>query len=678
MILSYLFKQNKPSYTVLFFIAILFIISTFSCSQSSINYNGDNNSTETNDDLINNPYGHNIGINLFASQLDWTSDRLFADVMKTARDWTAADDSYGHGALVEIDENGWPKTDAECVIWHGIDKMNGAYYLEGECAASPSISTGYGNSDIVDFKYSNVKFSARLVYHSTDGSGLLLTFKNTNGGVRNVKLMRPLTPGNVLSYSIDTTFTTQSKKLVEKFQVVRFMWLVDAWNGAWQVSWSDRVKPTYCSFNRGGGSTPDIGWAGKGAAWECAIQFANETGKDIWINMPLGANDDYIRELASLIKNTYTKPGGKIYWEYSNEATWDMTGVCANYLRTKGLEEGAAGGPISYDDQTNDPNVLSARYYTKRAAEMSLVWRSVWGDENMTTRVRPIACGQLSYDSELIWGLEFVHNWFGNGDGDHVATPHPVNYFFYGCGASHYSGDNPAKEVTTDVKEIEKFESYEEEEACLAKMYGLKRCAYEGGVWTSASDYQLPRISEAMTRYHDLWNKYDNDLFVYYVTTGGEDNGTALGFTSDTFNLDTQKYSALNTILSRPKTVVTAGKLAPCVIAAADFSVNSVPWLHPAPGDAQTSGGLEFNQWSTFKGYLFRTDVDCEVSITLIYNETAGANIEIMVDGAVISKEIITGTTSPVYKVNLKKGLHGLRVKKIDPGYFFLKEIAIQ
>lgn len=676
MILRGLIKKHI---NILFIsIAILFFIAIFSCSQSSI-YNDDNySSTTINDDLINNPYGHNIGINLFASQLDWSSDRLFADVMKTAREWTAANDSYGHGELVEIDENGWPLTDAERVIWHGIDKMNGVYYLEGECAAAPSITTGYGNSEIVDFNYSNGKFSAKLVYNSTDGSGLLLTFKNTNGGVRNVKLMRPLNPGSNISYSVDTTFTTQSKELVSKFKVVRFMWMVDAWNGAWQVSWSDRVKPTYCSVNIGAGSTPDIGWAGKGAPWEYAIQFANETGKDMWINMPLGANDDYIRELASLIKNTYIVPGGKIYWEYSNEATWDMTGVCANYLRTKGLEEGAAGGPIAYDDLTNDPNVLSARYYAKRAAEMSLIWRSVWGDENMTSRVRPIACGQLGFDSELIWGLEFVHNWFGNGDGDHVATPRPVSYFFYGCGASHYSGDNPAKEVTTDVTEIEKFESSEEEEACLAKIYGLKRCAYEGGVWTSETDYQLPRISEAMIQYHDLWNKYDNDLFVYYVTTGGEENGTALGFTTDTFNLNTQKYNALNTILSRPKAPVTAGKLAPCTIAAADFSVNSVPWLHPAPGNSETTGGLEFNQWSTFKGYLFSTDVDREASITLIYDDTAGAYIEIMVDGVVINKEIITGQKSPAYKVNLKKGLHGLRVKKIDPGYFFLREIIFQ
>ena len=57
-----------------------------------------------------------------------------------------------------------------------------------------------------------------------------------------------------------------------------------------------------------------------------------------------------------------------------------------------------------------------------------------------------------------------------------------MNYYFYGCGGSHYTKDNPDR-VTDGVTEIADFERYEEEESCIAKMYGLKRCAYEGGVW---------------------------------------------------------------------------------------------------------------------------------------------------------------------------------------------------
>jgi hypothetical protein len=615
----------------------------------------------------------NIGINLFASQLDWVEDRLLADAMKTAREWTAPN-QYGSGAAVGTDSDGWPTRDAECVVWNGLAKMNGNYFLEGEANSRPTITAGFGDAEIHDFKYQGGRFSATIVYKSTNGVGLLLTFTGTNGGVRNVKLMRPRTVGSSIPYSTATTFTNQAKKMVDKFKVIRFMWAIDAWNGPWQAAWADRVSPAYCSYNRGAGSTINsttVGWAGKGMAWEVAIQFANETGKDLWLNMPIGANDDYIYQLARLARDTYTVPNGKIYWEYSNEATWDLLGVCSAYLRAQATSDGTVG----YDGST-DVNVRTARYYVKRAAQMSEIWRSVWGDSNMMTRIRPIASGQLTYDTELIWGLEFLNNYYNNGDGTvHAAAPHPVSYYFYGCGGSHYTGDDPDS-LDSGVREIDKFESYEEEEACLAKIFGLRRCAYEGGVWTNDSEYRLPRITDAMIRYQALWDKYDGDLLMYYVTDGGEDKGTALGFTQDAFDLDTPKYRALDSILAKARPAAGAGHLAPCVIPGADFSVNSTPWLHPAPAGAETLGGVEFGEWNTFKGYLFRTTKDGRYSINLAFRETTDAQIEITVDGKLLASGSISGRNAS-YSLILSSGLHGVRVKKLNPGYFYLNSIQI-
>ncbi len=635
--------------------------------------------------------GHNIGINLFAAQLDFDEDRLFADAMKTAREWVVPG-SYGGGTPVATDANGWPTVDAETIVFNGLLNMNGTYYLEGESKSQPTVTPGFGKATLQNFTYNSGDghFSAKIVYTSTDRSGLLLTFRNTGGGVRNVKLMRPRSVGSSSSYSTSTMFTDQAKALVEKFKVIRFMWAVDAWNGAWQTSWNDRVKPDYCSYNRGADTIVNgvtIGWAGKGMPWEAAIQFCNETGKDMWLNMPLGADDEYIRQLATLVKNTYTVPEGKVYWEYSNEATWDMLGVCSSYLRSKAQAEVSSGGPVGYDMTTvtdEDVNVVTARYYVKRAAEMSAIWRSVWGDQAMMTRVRPIASGQLSYDAVLIWGLEFIHNWFNNGDGNHVAEPHPVNYYFYGCGASNYTGspgnpgDDPDQLTDDGVTQIARMEAYEEEEVGLAKIYGLERCAYEGGVWTSAANYELPRIEDAMVRYHALWDKYGCDLLVYYVSTGGEDDGKALGFTTNAFDLDTRKFRALDTILSQPKPEASAGKLAPCIIQGADFSISSVPWSHPAPSGAETAGATELNQWATWRGYIFRISKRGTYSIQLHFNLTSGAALEVMVDGAVIANETCSGTSSPVFSVTLDKGLHGIRVRRLDnSGSFFLNSVQI-
>lgn len=614
-----------------------------------------------------------LGINFFAVQVDYCEDRFFADVMKTARLWVTPG-NYGNGTPVNVDEDGWPLEDAEVCVWHGPDRMNGTYRLEGCSKQRPSISLGYGGGQVANFAYLDGKFSADIIYGSTGRNGLLIGFTGTGGGVRDVKLMRPVAVGSTASYPTTAVFTDNARKLVEKFSVVRFMWPIDAWNGPWQVSWADRVSPTCSSFQRGN-DTPDIGWAGKGMAWEYAIRFCNETGKDMWLNMPIAASDDYVARLARLVKDEYKVPGGKVYWEYSNEATWDASQMCSSYLRTRGLAEANGGGPVGYDGE-RDPNVIAARYYAKRAAEMSLVWRGVWGDEAMMTRIRPIASGQLTYDAELVWGLDFVHNWYNNGDGGHVAAPHPVGYFFYGCGGSHYTKDNP-DQVTDGVSEIAAFEAFEEEEACLAKMYGLRRTAYEGGVWTSKADYRLPRIREAMIRYQSLWDAYDGDLLVYYVTTGGEEDGTALGFTMDSYNLDTPKFGALDYLVKTPRGEVTKGKLAPCDIAGADFSASSVPWEHPAPGARESAGGGQLDQWRTYKGYLVRVAEAGKYGIILEYDRSPGALVEIMVDGVVIMKEKISGNVSRRCEVSLLPGLHGIRIRKLDPGYFTLNKVRI-
>ncbi len=619
----------------------------------------------------------NLGINLFASQLDWCEDRLFADMMKSAREWTEAG-HLGGGAKVAVDENGWPLADAEICFWHGIDRMNGVYHLEGSCDTEPSITieSSPGGKKISNFNYQDGRFSAKLVYSAQAGGGLTLTFRNTGGTLRDVKLMRPLTPGSEKSYPTTALFTDQAKNLVKDFNVVRFLWPVDCWNGPWQQSWSDRVQPDYCSFNRGANETSYIGWAGKGMPWEYAIRFCNETDKDMWLVLPVGADDDYIRQLANLVRDTYTVPNGKIYWEYTNEATWNG-GTLQHHMQDLAALEAAVNDVIDYDGET-DTNVLTARYYAKRALEMSAIWREVWGDSDMMTRVRPVLSGQLGYDCQCTWGLAFLHNYYNNGDGGYVPEPHPVNYYFYGCGGSHYTGDDPDA-VREGYSEIEKFEAHEEEEACIARMYGLKRCAYEGGVWTDANDYDLPRIEDAMVLYHQLWDKYDGDVLTYYVTTGGEENGRALGFTLDSFNLDTPKFNALNQICDTSKAEMTAGPTVPCRIEGADWSVTSVPWEHPAPAGKESFGHAQLQKpWHTYRGYLFRTRTNRTIGITLEYQNVTDAYMEIMVDGIIIAKESLSGTRSPRYTVSLSKGLHAIRLKKLNTeGSLFLETIIL-
>ena len=53
------------------------------------------------------------------------------------------------------------------------------------------------------------------------------------------------------------------------------------------------------------------------------IALCNQTGKNGWFNIPVGATDDYIKNMADLLHETMS-PNETIYIEYSNEV-WNSS-----------------------------------------------------------------------------------------------------------------------------------------------------------------------------------------------------------------------------------------------------------------------------------------------------------------------------------------------------------------
>ena len=104
-------------------------------------------------------------------------------------------------------------------------------------------------------------------------------------------------------------FTNSFLHDLQPFSYVRMM----AWNNtinSTQVNWQDRVIANYFT---------DV-WT-EGASYEDIIALANEANKDLWINVPAMATNDYISHLAQLIDQDLD-PNLKVYVEYSNE-TWN-------------------------------------------------------------------------------------------------------------------------------------------------------------------------------------------------------------------------------------------------------------------------------------------------------------------------------------------------------------------
>lgn len=116
-------------------------------------------------------------------------------------------------------------------------------------------------------------------------NGILIQIDRTNPSnyIRNIRVIRP---------GYENTWWTQkfSPLLLEKlapFKTLRFMDWTNT-NAQTDAEWSDRVLTT------------DRTYTANGVAWEEVINLANILGKDVWVNIPHLASDEYITELAKL------------------------------------------------------------------------------------------------------------------------------------------------------------------------------------------------------------------------------------------------------------------------------------------------------------------------------------------------------------------------------------------
>src|SRR5262249_48838548 len=144
----------------------------------------------------------------------------------------------------------------------------------------------------------------------------------TNTGVTNVQLMRPTAAGASTYYSPGTLFDAALKDAYSRFTTER--WLTANFD-ATQSNWSDRTKPGF--FKAALGDRNEV--------WEYEVLLANETGKDLYITIPINASADYVTNLANLLRygsdgvNPYTSPQAnpvypglntnlKVYVEWAN------------------------------------------------------------------------------------------------------------------------------------------------------------------------------------------------------------------------------------------------------------------------------------------------------------------------------------------------------------------------
>jgi PA14 domain/Carbohydrate binding module (family 35)/Carbohydrate binding module (family 6)/K319L-like, PKD domain len=573
---------------------------------------------------------------------DWSRTIPFADAMKTARNFGTPGTPWDEAAT--LDTNRQPNTDFGVVVFTNLPDAGGTYHLifQGQATVSPVASPAVIQNVTYD-SATNTTRADLVMPVSSDPQQLMLAFRNTrrtptsalNTGVTNVRILRP-------GYAETDVFTRPFLQQASRFDVLRFMdWL--STNNNPVTSWATRTKPT-----------DNTQATTRGVAWEYVAQLANTLHTDPWVNIPANADDDYIRQVATLLRDTLA-PDRVVYVEYSNEV-WNWGFQQARDNLNAAVAEVQAGitsgimSPLVLDPATElgrrpdgtfvNDFTFAMRRVADRIKHISDIFASVWGADQINARVRPVLASQVANPSILQMQLDYLQRRYGN----------PSQYIYAVAGAPYFNlngGDNPG--LTSDqvlsllsasIADIRSGVAGQalQQYAGLATSYGLQMMAYEGGPDTFGGNNIAakraatldPRMRNLVDDYLAAWYGHGGGQFNWFVT-GATDYTTPFGTWGLAENINQQvtpKIQGIDDVLHGPRIAITDGTPLPNTVDARATIGATAPYSNPY---------LRYVHRGQFVEYLVRAPQAGTYHLTFSAS-TPGSNeqIQITVNGKVV------------------------------------------
>jgi hypothetical protein len=496
---------------------------------------------------------------------DGSRSMPFVDLAKTLRPFTR----LGKDEAASTDANGWPTSDCQTVLfdirpipawnppiddpeafqpdWSGTYKLS----LSGQAV----ISVSEGGATLSNCVYNTTKNITTADILVPKRAGLLvMAFRNTartNGaspgsGFTGLRVIRP-------GYPADTqkVFTDEFLKALRPFSTLRFMdWLSSNHNpgyygdaGHHALEWKDRRLPTDATQQDSGASY--------GVAWEYVVELANASGKDIWINIPVAATDDYVKQLAAFLKATL-KPNIRIYLEHSNEV-WNYGFPQYIYNKLAAIDD-VKRNPASMlrADKTKDEEVLACRRHAARLHSAAQTFATAFGQGSLLTRIRPVyASWFINPDSHYRDVLQWMNEVHGA----------PTNYLYAIASAAYYNAEKAAPNASPEAIVAAMKRASDDNRAghlklkAIADRYGLKYAQYEVGPDTGGGSTQnvanriranrLPEMGNLVSYDAHEWFAMGGDLYMYFAMPGTYSRYGCWGLSEDIRQLDTPKWRAI-------------------------------------------------------------------------------------------------------------------------------------
>jgi hypothetical protein len=325
---------------------------------------------------------NDIAIGL-ASVVDWSTQQPFLDVFKTARRWIGHMPGKWGGmseaelrAAGHLDVNGWPirmpRTLGSIGTLILTDLPEDAQTFAGRYVLR---YTGKGIIEVTG-RAQNVRYGKNEIrFDFTPGPGsvdIRLQRINTSDPVRITSVTME---NRVAALDAGQMFNPEWTTLLGPFRVLRFMDWGET-NNSKLSTWDDRTNVSEYTYT-------------KEVPFEVMIDLANTLEKDPWLNVPHLADDDFVRQMAQLVKDRLD-PKLTVYVEFSNEV-WNWS-----FEQAAWADENAQLRWGKRDKWV--------QYHGFRAAQVARIWSDVFADEADNRLINVIATqtGWLGLEREVL------------------------------------------------------------------------------------------------------------------------------------------------------------------------------------------------------------------------------------------------------------------------------------
>ncbi|PID93827.1 MAG: hypothetical protein CSA95_05960 [Bacteroidetes bacterium] len=522
---------------------------------------------------INGQVQRPIGTNLVGVS-DWSTEFVFVDVMKQSRTWIphelGPNADWDSGVYIPLDEDGYPLT---IPYDNGIDPPQGIRTvmfvgLEHIFPGGEYRFMAEGEGEIELWGAASAIFQCPIdTVINVDNNNELLVLEILESDIANpIKDIHILMPGHHHTFE-EHPFHPELLSFIDDFQVIRFMdWM--STNGSEVQEWADRNTPNYYTQT-----------LYSGVSYEYLIELCNLTQKDLWVNIPHKASDNFITQFAAMLRDQ-ADPNLKIYLEYSNEV-W-------NGIFPQNSYAAAAAEELGY---TGEPWELSWKFTAKRSADVFQIFEDVFVNDDRLIKVIPGMAANAWVNNFIISRFnEDLYNPTGVSADALAIAP------YFGSVANAIGeaglGNTITVEAILDSMELSMPETFRwmVDNKELANNYNLDLIAYEGGQHLVAyypynenevfvnkllEANRHPRMEALYCSYFDYWyDTVQGGMFAHFSSHGDYSKYGAWGIKETYEDVNSPKYLGVkNCVFSYNSTSGSENLLAE------DNSINVYPSL---------------------------------------------------------------------------------------------------